>query len=268
MERKFEKYTFAQRLTSMLKVDFRRMFTSKFFYIMLGISLVAPILILVMTSMMDGTVNVDPTTGKETVIEGFDYVWQAIATPSNTGMAMSMDLVSMCNVNMFYFAIAVLVCIFVSDDFRSGYCKNLFTSRSNKSEYVISKTLVLFVGGALMIIAYFIGAMLGGAISGVSFALMDGVSASNIVMCMLSKVLLVSVFIPIFLVMSVVGKSKLWLSMILAFGVSMLLFTMVPMISPLDSTLLNVIGSLLGGILFSVGIGYISNLVLKKNSIL
>ena len=36
----------------MLKVDFRRMFTTPLFYIMLGISLVVPILILVMTTMM------------------------------------------------------------------------------------------------------------------------------------------------------------------------------------------------------------------------
>lgn len=267
MEKKFENYTFIKRLKSMLKVDFRRMFTSKFFYLMLGISLVAPILILVMTSMMDGTVSVNPQTGKETIIEGFDYVWQAIASPSSTQATMSMDLVSMCNINMFYFAIAVLVCIFVSDDFRSGYCKNLFTNRANKNDYVISKTIVMFIGGALMIIAYFIGAMLGGAISGVSFELM-GVSTSNVVMCMLSKILLVAIFVPIFLVMSVVGKSKLWLSMIGAFGVSMLLFTMVPMISPLDSTIVNVIGCLLGGTLFSVGIGYISNIILKKKSIL
>ena len=133
MENKFETYTFKDRLMSMLKVDFRRMFTIRFFYIMIGISLVAPILILVMTTMMDGTVNVDPTTGAETVIEGFDYVWQIIGTPSGASSAMSMDLVSMCNINMFYFAIAVLVCIFVSDDFRSGYAKNLFTTRSKKA---------------------------------------------------------------------------------------------------------------------------------------
>ena len=36
----FERNTFKKRLTTMLKVDFRRMFTSPFAYIMLGISLV------------------------------------------------------------------------------------------------------------------------------------------------------------------------------------------------------------------------------------
>ena len=74
----FERNTFKKRLTTMLKVDFRRMFTSPFAYIMLGISLVMPVLILVMTTMMDGTVSVNPQTGVETVIEGFDNVWQVI----------------------------------------------------------------------------------------------------------------------------------------------------------------------------------------------
>ena len=267
MEKKFQSYTFKDRLMSMLKVDFRRMFTSKLFYIMLGISFVAPILILVMTTMMDGTVNIDPTTGAETVIEGFDYVWQIIATPSGASDTMSMDLISMCNINMFYFAIAVLVCIFVSDDFRSGYAKNLFTTRANKNDYVISKSLVLFIGGALMIIAFFIGSMLGGAISGLSFKLV-GASTGELVMCMISKILLVAVFTPIFLVMSVIGKQRLWLSLVCALGASMLLFTMVPLITPLNSTIMNVILCLAGAVLFSVGIGSISNVILKNKSIL
>ena len=50
---------------------------------------------------------------------------------------MSMDLVSMCNKNLVYFILTVLVCVFVGDDFRSGYSKNLFTIRSKKSNYVI-----------------------------------------------------------------------------------------------------------------------------------
>ena len=182
-----------RKLMTMLKVDFRRMFTTKLFYIMMGISIVSPVLILVMTTMMDGTVSVNPQTGVETVVEGFDYVWQIIATPSNAD-TMSMGLVSMCNINMFYFAIAVLTTIFISDDFRSGYSKNLFTTRSSKKEYVASKTIVLFLCGSLMLIGFFFGSLLGGAISNLSFDL-NGVTVNNIVMCMVTKIMLMLVFI-------------------------------------------------------------------------
>ena len=68
-----EKQTFGKKLKSMLKVDFRRMFTMPLVYIMTGVCLVMPILILVMTTMMSGT-TVDPTTGTETTIEAFTNV--------------------------------------------------------------------------------------------------------------------------------------------------------------------------------------------------
>lgn len=287
METIFESNTFGKRLKSMLAVDFRRMFTMNLFYIMVGVCLVVPILILVMTTMMDGTVSVNPQTGEETVVEGFDNTWQIIGSVSAGEItdgtatedagevaekasgqpAMDMSITSMCNINMLYFFVAVLVCIFVSEDFRSGYAKNLFTVRAKKSDYVISKTLVCFVGGACMVLAFFIGAMLGGAIAGLPFE-MSGFDTLGIVMCMLSKVTLVSVFVPIYLVMSVVAKQKLWLSLILSFMVGMLLFMMIPMLTPLNSTIMNVALCTAGGVLFSVGLGAISQLILKMKDIL
>lgn len=140
----------------MLKVDFRRMFTMRLIYILVGACLVMPILILVMTTMMDGSVIVDPQTGIETVIHGFDNAWQAIGSVSGEGSMMNMSMAGMCNINMLYFFLAAPVCMFVSDDFRSGYAKNLFTVRADKTDYVVSKTLVCFVGGAPILIAFFI----------------------------------------------------------------------------------------------------------------
>lgn len=272
MEMKFEHNSFGKRLTSMLKVDFRRMFTMPLVYILVAVCLVMPILILVMTTMMDGSVTVNPQTGVETVVEGFDNVWQIIGSVRDKEAAgaevaaMDMSMTSMCNINMMYFLLAVLVCIFVADDFRSGYAKNLFTVRAKKSDYVISKTLVCIVGSALMMIAFIIGAFLGGAISGLPFE-MVGFGVGELIMCLLSKVVLVAVFVPIYIVMSVIAKQKLWLSLVLAFMVGMFLFMMIPMLTPLNSTIVNVIGCLAGGALFGVGCGAISNSVLNKTSL-
>lgn len=250
----------------MLAVDFRRMFTMPLIYIMVGCCLVMPILILVMTTMMDGSVSVNPQTGVETIVEGFDSTWQIIGTLSGASSAMSMDMTAMCNINLLYFFVAVLVCLFVGDDFRSGYAKNLFTVRAKKTDYVISKTLVCFVGGALMILAFFVGTMLGGAIAGLPFDL-GTATMGNVIMCVLSKMLLIAAFVPIYLLWSVVGKQKLWMSLVGSFCVSMLFFMMVPMLTPLDSTMVNVLGCLLGGALFSAGFGALSNTVLKKTSL-
>ena len=264
-EMQFESNGFWKRLKSMLHVDFRRMFTMPLFYIMAGVSLAIPILVIVMTTMMDGSTSTDPNTGAVTTIEGFKTVWQTIAATSAESAQPSMDLTSMCNINMIYFLAAVLVCVFVAYDFRSGYAKNLFTVRAKKADYVISKSLVCFVGGASMLLAYFVGAMLGGAIMGLSFD--AGVAGVKIVMCMAAKVFLMSVFVSIFLLLAVVGKQRLWISILGSFAASMLLFTMIPMITPLDSGIMNVVLCLVGGTLFSVGLGAISGLILRKTSL-
>ncbi|MBO5338420.1 MAG: hypothetical protein J6A96_01820 [Clostridia bacterium] len=289
MEKTFEKNTFGKRLKTMLHVDFRRMFTMPLIYIVLGICLVSPILIFVMTTMMDGSVTTDPQTGEETITESkFDHAWQIIGSisnpkeePSDEGekestegenpMGGGMDITSMVNINMLYFAVAIIVCLFVGADFRSGYSKNLFTVRASKVDYVISKTLVGVVGGALMIVCFFIGSVIGATIMSIPFDLSvvgsSTISVGSIVFCLLAKVLLVGVFVPIYVLASVIAKQRVWLSILISCGISMLLFMMIPMITPLDGTFINPVLCLGASILASLGIGAISNTVLNKTAL-
>ena len=262
---KFEKISFGKRMKSMLKVDFRRMFQSKLFYILIACFLVMPILMTVMMSMMDGSVSVNPQTGVETIMEGPENAWQNIGTLPGEPLGGD-EIFMMCNINMAFMGVAVFVCLFISDDFRSGYAKNLFTVRAKRGEYVVSKTVSGFLCGTFMLIAYFIGSVLGGAISGLSFDL-HGLNAGNIAMCMLAKVFLMLVFVSIFTLISVAAKQKAWLAICGSLGGGMLLFMMVSMITPLGSTFINVILCLAGGILFAVGLGAISKTVLKKTSL-
>ena len=262
---KFEKSSFGTRVKSMLKVDFRRMFKSKLFYILIACALVMPILMTVMMAMMDGSVSVDPQTGVETVMQGPENAWQNIGTLPGEAMGGA-EVFAMCNINMAFMGIAVFICLFISDDFRSGYAKNLFTVRAKRGEYVVSKTISGFICGAVMLIAYLIGSILGGAISGLSFDL-HGLSIGNIVMCMLAKIFLMLVFVSIFTLISVAAKQKAWLSICGSLGGGMLLFMMVGMITPLGSTILNVVLCAAGGTLFAFGLGAISKVVLKKTSL-
>lgn len=260
------KNSFDSRLGSMLKVDFRRMLKSKLFYILLACALLMPILMTVMMTMMDGSVTVDPQTGVESIMVGPENTWQNIGTlPGGQNMG-GMDVFAMCNINMIFMLVAVFICLFISDDFRSGFAKNLFTVRAKKGDYVISKTLAGFLCGALMLILYFAGAVLGGVISGLSFDL-HGLTTMNLVMCMLAKIFLMPVFISIFVLISVAAKQKAWLAICGSLGGGMLLFMMVGMITPLSSTMMNVVLCLAGGILFAFGLGIASKNVLKKTSL-
>ena len=109
-------------------------------------------------------------------------------------------------------------------------------------------------------------AMLGGAISGLSFDL-GTLSIANIVMCMIAKVLLMLVFVPIFVLVSVGAKQKAWLAICGSLGAGMLLFMMVGMITPLNSTIMHIVMCLAGGAMFSIGLGACSKQVLNKTSL-
>ena len=265
MELKFKKRSFGSRMRSMLKVDFRRMFKSRLFYILIASVLVMPILMTVMMSMMDGSVSVNPQTGAETIMQGPENTWQNIGTLPCDPLGGD-EIFMMCNINMVFMLVSIFICIFISDDFRSGYAKNLFTVRAKRGEYVVSKTISGFVCGGFMLVAYFIGAVLGGAISGLSFDL-HGLKAANLAMCMVSKICLMLVFVSIFTLISVAAKQKAWLAICGSLGGGMLLFMMVSIITPLGSTFINVALCLAGGSLFAVGLGAISKSVLRKTSL-
>ena len=207
----------------------------------------------------NGSVSIDPQTGAEAVVEGLDNVWQIIGTVSGES---GMSMIGMCNINMLCFLVAVLVGVFVSNDFKSGYAKNLFAIRARKGDYVTSKTLVCIVSDVLMLLGFFAGAMVGGAIAGLPFDL-GSASVPDVVMCMLSKLLLV----PIDLLWSVIGRQKTWVSLVGSLCSSMLFFTMIPMMSPLNSMMLNVLLCLAGGALFSVSLGAASSKVLNSTSL-
>ena len=262
---KFDDFKLSKRIKSMLRVDFKRMCKSRVFYILIACALLMPILMTVMMAMMDGSVSVDPQTGVETVMEGPENTWQNIGTLPGEPLDGD-EIFMMCNVNMTFMGVAVFVCLFISEDFRSGYAKNLFTVRAKKGDYVFSKTLAGFVCGALMLVAYFVGTVLGGAIAGLSFDL-HGLNVGNLIMCLLAKIFLMPVFVSIFTLISVAAKQRAWLAICGSLGGGMLLFMTVSMITPLSSTPLNVLLCLAGGLLFAIGLGAIARIVLKKTSL-
>ncbi len=97
------------------------------------------------------------------------------------------------------------------------------------------------------------------------FYIMAG--SSGIIMCLLSKILLMAVFVSIYLFMSVVAKQKTWLAMTGSFCIGVLLFMMIPMLTPLNAGIGNVVGCLIGGVLFGLGFGALGNQVLKRMSL-
>ncbi len=263
---KTEPFGFGKRMKSMFLSDGRRLIKSKQFYIIIAVSFLIPVIMTVMMSMMDGSVSVDPQTGVESVMRGPENTWQNIGTlPGAEDMGGS-EVFGMCNINMVFMGVAIFVCLFISEDFRSGYAKNIFSVRAKRTEYVISKNIMGFICGTLMVLCYFTGSILGGMIAGLSFDL-HGLGAFNIVCCVLAKIFLIPVFVSIFTCISAATKQKTWLGICGSLGGGMLLFMTVSLITPLSSGITNVVLCLVGGIIFSLGLGALSKAILNKTAL-
>ena len=149
---------------------------------------------------------------------------------------------------------------------QTGDAKNLFTVRAQKTDYVASKTIICFIAGVLFLLAFFLGGILGGSIAGLPFTL-GTAGVAGLIMCMLSKIFLMAVFVAIFLLMAVFARHRSWLSICLCLFGGMLLFMMIPMMTPLDSSVINVGMCLAGGVIFSAAIGAASNMILKRTNL-
>lgn len=72
---------------------------------------------------------------------------------------------------------------------------------------------------------------------------------------------------PIFLFISILTKQKTWMSVVGSCAIGMLLFMMIPALTPLNATIMNPILCLAGGALFSVGLGALGTFALGKSDL-
>lgn len=133
-------------MLNLLKMDIRRMFRGKLFYI-----LVLALGILLGTFAMTGT------TGGNSIAE---LIGPISGGGSNmmASMGMSMTLI---------FA-AIFVTSLIGSDFSTGFIKNILTVHSKKSDYIISKLIIGAIASVIMIAFYCMLMVILGAIKGLS----------------------------------------------------------------------------------------------------
>ena len=245
---------FFNRLLPMIKLDFYRLLHTPIFYIMVLISALIPALVMTMVGANEG---VDAQT--------YTNVWQVFEGLSGNTAGL-MDFANMANINMVYIFAALMLSIFVSHDYSSGFVKNIFTVHAKKSDYVVSKSLAGIFGGVCMILSYFLVTIIIGAITGKSFDL--GVAGiGGLFMCLFSKIALMGLFVPLYLSMAVIFKQKLWVTIIATFAVGILFYPVASLAVPLDATFLTLLMCVLAAGIAFVGIGSVSSLILKKRDL-
>ena len=261
---KFESPTFANRLISMLKLDFYRLFHTPAFYIMLFVAAIIPAMILSMSGMEPPTVSTPNSVSVTTAptLE-FENTWQLIESTGGSAAADApLDFGNYANINMLFIFAGLLMSIFVAHDYSSGFVKNIFAVHSKKIDYVISKSTVGMFGGMGMIITYVLGTIFAGVLTGKAF----DVNMSGLILCLISKAFLMGVFCSLFLGIAVFFRNRLWLTIVFTFLFGMMFYPAAS-VATLNSTIITMLLSFIAGAAGAVTFGAVSNLILKKRDL-
>ena len=155
----FENPSFTRRLGGMLGVDFYRLFHTPMFYSFLAIAAIIPAMVLSMGGM-EGSAPL------------YSNTWNIIA--ADLPLYIVRDMGDYANMNMVFIFGGIMVSIFIGHDYKSGYVKQLFTTHSHKSDYMMSKSIVCAFAMACMCVSYLIASIFAGVLTGTSMSVNPG----------------------------------------------------------------------------------------------
>ena len=203
-ELSFTSPSFGRRLKGMLGVDFYRLFHTPMYFIFLGIAAVIPAMIL-------GTAGMEnPQTGEVTA-RLYHNVWHIIAAEKPVYVVS--DIAQYANMNMVFIFGGIMVSVFIGHDYRSGYVKQLFTTHPRKIDYMLSKSITCAFAMACMCLTYLVGAVLAGALTGVSFA----VDPVGLLSALLGKIVLSLGWASLYTFLNIIFRRYFGISIVSSF---------------------------------------------------
>jgi hypothetical protein len=193
----------------------------------------------------------------------YTNTWQLIeSTGGSAAAANPFDFGGYANINMVFIFTGLLIAIFVAHDYISGFAKNIFTIHAKKIDYVISKSTIGVFSGVGMIIAYLLGSIIAGVITGKSF----DVNPGGLLLCLISKIFLMGIFCSLFLCISVFFRNKLWLTIVFTFLFGMMFYPAASIVT-LNSTINTMFVSLIAGGIGAAAIGAVSGFILNHRDL-
>ena len=195
---RFDNPSFSRRLGGMLGVDFYRLFHTPLFPIFLGIAAIIPALIL-------GTGGADGTDAL------FTNTWHMIAAPEPLYMVHVIG--EYANMNMVFIFGGIMVSIFIGNDYRSGYAKQLFTTHAKKQDYMMSKTLTCAFAMACMCITYLIGTIAAGVLVGADMT----VNAGSLLCAILGKIMMSLGWASLYTFLNIIFRKYFGISIVSSF---------------------------------------------------
>lgn len=160
------------RVRALLRMDLRRLFHGKAFYIMIGIAVFIPVMMLTQMSGSNDLMSFIGSSGETTGAFGAD---------------MSLSMLNVLT--------GILLTVYISREYRTGFIKNIITAHANKYDYILSKAVIALLCNVVFMAAYLLTLFILGGIMGVPTTIP---SVLGLVLYILEKLLL---SIPLSMVM-------------------------------------------------------------------
>ncbi len=141
----------------------------------------------------------------------FTNTWQMVA--ADTPLYVVSNIGEYANMNMVFIFGGIMVSIFIGNDYKSGYVKQLFTTHAKKQDYIISKTLTCAFAMACMCITYLIGTIGSGMLIG---AAMD-VKIGSLVIAVLGKMIMSVGWASLYTFLNVIFRRYFGVSIVSSF---------------------------------------------------
>lgn len=153
-----------KRVRDLFRMDLHRMLHTKAFYIMIVIAVFIPVMML--TQMSDVK---DITT----------FIGSDVVSGGSFGAGM--------NLSMLNILTGMLLCIYIGNEYKTGFIKNIITSHANKYDYMISKGMIALICNVVFVVVYLAVLLILGTIMGLPMGIP---SIGGLLLYILEKLLL------------------------------------------------------------------------------
>ena len=131
------------RVRNLFRMDLHRMLHGKAFYVMIGITVFIPVMML---TQMSAVRDITMFIGSEVVSGG------------SFGAGM--------NLSMLNILTGMLLCIYIGKEYSTGFIKNIITAHANKYDYLVSKGMIALLCNIVFVAVYLITLFVLGAVMG------------------------------------------------------------------------------------------------------
>ncbi len=132
-----------KQVQNLFRMDLHRMLHGKAFYVMIGITVFIPVMMLTqMSDVRDITM----------------FIGSDVVSGGSFGAGMNLSMLNVLT--------GMLLSIYIGKEYTTGFIKNIITTHANKYDYLVSKGLIALICNAVFVVIYLVTLFVMGAVMG------------------------------------------------------------------------------------------------------